>query len=43
MNQEACVIPIFRTSNSEHLREIMASADISLENNQIRWLSNAEY
>jgi aryl-alcohol dehydrogenase-like predicted oxidoreductase len=43
MNQKASVIPIFRTSNSEHLREIMASADISLDNDQVEWLSNAEY
>lgn len=39
LHQKPLTIPIFMTGNLEHLRECMASAEVSLTPEQVRWLS----
>lgn len=38
MNQPSLVIPIFRTADNKHLKEILDSVSISLDDEQIQWL-----
>lgn len=42
LHQKPLTIPIFMTGNLEHLRECMASAEVTLTPEQVRWLAEGD-
>jgi len=42
LHQKPLTIPIFRTTNQAHLREIIGSVSINLSEDQVRWLRDGE-
>lgn len=42
LHQKPLTIPIFRTTNQAHLKEIMDSVSISLSDEQVQWLRDGE-